>query len=327
MKRLFLCLFLFAVTFCAFADKRDVLIRSRTFDNPEEKIDNFIMCGEEFYDSNSAIIWIEYAINMGEPDEKYASWVRYNNPYEVEPRDGAQDQILFYKDHNTNKYYVGHYSLITNAGYSYAMVAFEFDTFADARNVFFLWLSLKYLQSTKMTEVHFPPSGTEFCWDENGDYFYANIPKDMIDTNYRLYKSRGYYNAFTGKELLIDGEWHDLTDGKTFKRKNEVYSIKNGKLYCNDDPAYLQNDINKMIRIYKYHNSQKFLSLLKNGPGYYYCERCSNNPYGGGLRPIEFYGYHYQDVISKNNHKEKVAGLRNTQMMLEIDWRNILGVK
>lgn len=324
-KTIFSILLLLSVSTYVFAKGNGIKINSKTFYTTEEKIDNFAVFGTNYFDDKSSLVCIEYAIDLSRPGDK-AYWCRYNNPYLVDSRDGAQDIILLYKNKSNGKFYVGSYSIIVNIGYSYPMVAFEYDNWSDARDVYFLWLYLKYLQSTQMTEVHFRPTTPDFWWDENGEYFYANIPKDMIDANYKLYVSRGYENAFTNDMLLMDGQWHDLSNGKIYQKDSNKYSSVNGTLYCNGKIAYLQNDINKMIRIYTYSNSNKFVDMLRSGISYYYCERCANNPYDATLRPIELYGCHYQETSSKNLHKEKVVGICNSRMD-DFDWKELLGIR
>ena len=298
MKRfLLLVLTLLTISASAFAEKYTIQMA------PHDGVEDYVFFGPKYTGSKTMITWAEYYVDL-----KKQTQIHFNNPYLVNPRDGAQDQIIFIKANG--KYYVGHYSIMSDNHYAHVMAAFEFNDYNKAREVLFLWSYLKLLQSRDCTELHFIPNDPDFWWSEE-DYFSLELPKDMIDDNYRIYKSNGYSEAFIDEQLLMDGVWHDLSNGQKYERGNKIYTCHNGKLYCNGERAYLEHDINEMIHVSVYHNSDKFYQLLTSGKNdYYYCQRCANNPYGCGLEPIEMYGYHYQDIISTEFWKEKVGWLR-----------------
>ena len=308
MKRfLLLALTLLTISASAFAKTWAMVLKSQYFTQTpaEEKIDNVAFYGPTYISEDEKTkVWIpDYYVDLAKETQ-----IQFNNPYLIEANYDCMDQILYFKANG--KYYVGSYSLLIDNHYSHPLVSFEFDTFEKAIETIFLWSYLYLVQSRDCDALHFIPSDRDFWWDEESG-FDLELPKDMIDANYRLYKERGYSTAFVNEQLLMDDKWHDLSNGKIYKRKSDVYSCKNGKLYCNGNLVqYLEGDINKMLHVCVVHNSEKFYQLLKSSAGYYYCERCANTIYGGGHRPIEMYGYHYQDITDRTTWKQKAASWR-----------------
>ena len=307
MKRfLLLVLTLLTISVSAFAEKQVIRFSAQEISN--EDIDKFVMYVNLYVTDNENKIMVPYGYATNGIDLLHY----FNRPYPYVQKSGIQNgaQLMYIKRHG--KWYVGMFSTLTGQG-----AAFEFDSHEKAYEVLFLWGYLISIEEKTQNDVHFIPDGFN-VYDDNESTF-LSIPKDMITDNANDYATIRATKALIGEELFMNGEWHDLSNGKEYKCGNRVYTCVDGELYCDGrkSPIEDDHDINKMIRMSVYENSGAFYELLKSSKGYYYCNRCSNLIYDPKHRPIEMYGYHYQDITSTDFWIDKVASWRKVNCQFD----------
>lgn len=290
-KNLLLILTLIAISFSTFAEVKPwkaALTRAKG-KTPIEPEFNIVMYGRYYIGSKSEIGFMHKIWDYNGATDSNAKTFFYNTPRHEE------HQIVYYFNKKTGK----HYAAIVEPR-TQAAVALEFAEKQKALDIVFAWTYLKYYGDEKVNDckINYLPVYGETTASE-----FIKYPIDYIMDFYIPSKI-----VFIEDHLFMNKEWHDLTEGKTWKDpKGKVYSAVNGELYVNgkkskEDYSY---DVNTTMKLEVIKDSEDIYNKIVNN-GYFICDSCTKLNHGWTY--VEVAGEHREfDNTDKGTWKKEIA--------------------
>lgn len=292
---------IFIISFSTFAEIKpwQAALSRKKGDILTEPIYNIVTNGRYYSGSKSEIGFMHKIWDMNESVQNATTFF-YNTPRHDE------HQIVYYFNKATGL----HYAAIVEPK-TQAAIALEFTDRQKAIDVMFVWSYLNFFCDEKVNDykLNYLP-----IYGEAVNKGCIEYPIDYIKDFYIPSKT-----VFLEDQLYMNKEWHDLSNGKTWKSpKGKVYSAVNGELYVDgkkskDDYSY---DVNTSMKLKVIKDSEAIYNKIKEN-GYFICDSCTKLNHG--WKYVEVAGEHREFQNSATNTwKTEIAKLHKVYSAFEM---------